>query len=137
MNKKATIGVYEVMNVERNRVIECKSSSVDGKPLWAGMLHLAIQMKVSGASEGELRYTDNKTFSFTQNSEEIQVATKQVLDLVAKMKSHLLSKITRGALLTRRPCDVCTFSKECPEDTRRSCKNISNNCKIDFTDNNY
>jgi hypothetical protein len=119
MNEKATAGEYEMTNVDGKKVIECKSSSVDGKPLWGDMLHLANQMKASGASEGELRYTDNKTFRFTHNSEEIQVATKQVLDLVAKMKAHLIKKMIQEALPTTRRCDTCTFSSTCGEGKTR------------------
>jgi hypothetical protein len=32
MNKKMTNGVYEVMNAERKKVIECYGTSLDGKP---------------------------------------------------------------------------------------------------------
>jgi hypothetical protein len=101
--------------VERNRVIEYKSATVDKQPRWVDILQLALQMKATGSQQAELRYAQNKRFSFDQNSREIRSAMKNAVNIVKKMKWHLLAGIAPKATPSQKRCAMCTFRVECTE----------------------
>jgi len=101
--------------VERNKVIEYKSATVDKKARWVDILQLALQMKATGSKEAELRYDGNKSFSFDQNSREMKSAIRNAASIVNKMKGHLLAGIAPKATPTLKRCAACTFQNVCRE----------------------
>ena len=100
--------------VVHDGVIEYKSASVD-KPRWVDLLQLAIQMNAAGLQHGELRYAQDKRFSFNHNSAEMRAASKKALDIVNRMRWHLKNSITPKGTPTQRRCAVCVFIRQCPE----------------------
>lgn len=101
--------------VERHRVIEYKSAIVDKKPRWVDMLQLALQIKSTGSESGELRYGQNKSFSFKRNSKEIRSAMNKAVGIVKRMRWHLMIGVAPKGTPTRKRCAVCVFSRECLE----------------------
>ena len=78
--------------VERNKVIEYKSSSIEGKVRWVDLLQLALQLTATVKKEGELRYA-NKSFVFQKDNLEIRAATRNALKIASRMCQHILAGI--------------------------------------------
>lgn len=105
---------------EENRVIEFKSNTVnEGRPRSVDVLQLALQMKITGAREGQLRYANNKCFNFLLDSLDIQNALIKIEAVVKAMKESLRQGTAPRATPTKRRCAVCTFGKECSEAIRQ------------------
>ena len=103
--------------VQRNKVIEYKSATINGKARWVDLLQLALELLTTGKKEGELRYS-NKSFTFQKDDSEIKAATRNALKIADRMKWHLLSGIAPKATPSPKRCAKCVFMKVCPEAVR-------------------
>jgi hypothetical protein len=100
--------------VERNKVIEYKSAIANEKSRWVDLLQLALQIKTTGKSEGELRYS-NKSFFFKKDDPVIKSALRYALNISNRMRWHLSANIPPKATPSLNRCAKCVFLKECPE----------------------
>ncbi len=100
--------------VERDKVIEYKSAAANGKARWVDILQLAVQMKTTGKSEGELRYS-NRSFFFKKDDPTIKSAVRNVLNISDRMRWHLSAGTSPKATPSPNRCAKCVFLKECPE----------------------
>lgn len=104
--------------VERDKVIEYKSSTVETRARWVDMLQLAMEMDTTGKRLGELRYK-NKRFLFKWEDSEMRIALRHALAIAEKMRFHLWSRIAPAATPSDRRCAICKFGAECPDSLAR------------------
>jgi len=103
--------------VERNRVIEHKSSTVKGKARHGDILYVAAQLLVLEKKEGDLRYA-NKSFSMSRESAQMQAAMQKVRSIIGQMRRALRLGEAPRATPTPGKCRACMFRSECPEAAR-------------------
>ena len=104
--------------VERNKVIEFKSATVNGRARWVDVMQLAMQMNTTGKKQGELRYA-NKWFNFRWEDSDIRFALRHSLAIAEKMRWHLWSRIAPPATPSEKRCAICRFGAECPDSMAR------------------
>ena len=100
--------------VEWNKVIEFKSAAANGKARWVDLLQLALQIKTTGKSEGELRYS-NKSFYFKKDDPVMKSATRNAIKISNRMRWHLSTFTPPKATPSLNRCAKCVFLKECPD----------------------
>jgi CRISPR/Cas system-associated exonuclease Cas4 (RecB family) len=103
--------------VERDRIIEHKSSIVKGKARSGDILYVAAQLLVTEKKEGDLRYA-NRSFPLRRESAQMQAAMQKVRSIMGQMRRALrLHEAPRGTP-TPGKCRACSFRYECPEAAR-------------------
>lgn len=100
--------------VERDRVIEYKSASVDQQARWPDMMQLAMEMHTASKPRAELRYA-NKRFAFKRDDRQMKAALREALGIAGRMRRHLLAGTAPAARPDPRRCGSCLFSTECAE----------------------
>jgi CRISPR/Cas system-associated exonuclease Cas4 (RecB family) len=101
--------------VERNKVIEYKSALIGDKARRSDVLQLTAEMLAAGARNGELRYGNDKSFKFTEETPIIQSSVKRIAWISEQMDWHLLKRSAPRGTARFGKCTKCAYRFTCPD----------------------
>ncbi len=114
INRQTDIGCKPDIR-ENDRIIEYKSASAGSHPYPSDVIQLAGEMIAAGMDGAELRYGNDRIFSFASMDPEMKKAVQKVHQIVGRMQFHLKHNIVPEGTPTSKRCARCSFGNECDQ----------------------